>query len=276
MNAFQSIVFGFIAGLTDIIPVSSQAHKTLFLTLMGAGDEPAIMRLFIHLATFAALYYGSSTYILKMLRQRRLAKIPKRRRKRPVDQQCLMDSRLIVTAGITILIGFLLYSKVSRLQGTLSWLSVFLLLNGVVLFVPALLPTGNKDSRALTPMDGVFIGLGAVTSVFPGLSAIGSMTSVASVCGSDRTYAFNIAAVLHMIVTAVLVIYDILAIISSGLGIAGFSGFFSVILAAIGAFIGAFLAIRWMRLIAANKGFHLFSLYCVGLALLTFILYLSI
>lgn len=276
MNTLQSVVFGFIAGLTDIFPVSSQAHEALLLTFLGTGEQSAFMRLMIHLAIFAALYYVSSSYILKMLRQRRLAKIPKRRRKRPVDQQCLLDSRLIITAGVIIVLGYILYSKTSSLGGKLSWISALLLVNGAILFVPALLPTGNKDSRALTPLDGVFIGLGGVASIFPGLSAIGCMTSVASVCGSDRTYAFRIASILQMIVTGVRIIYDVLAIISSGFGIAGFGAFLSVLLAAAAAFLGTFLAIRWMGMIAKNIGFHIFSLYCIGLALLTFILYLSI
>ena len=79
-----------------------------------------------------------------------------------------------------------------------------------------------------------------------------------------------------MIVTGARIIYDVLAIISSGFGIAGFGAFLSVLLAAAAAFLGTFLAIRWMGMIAKNIGFHIFSLYCIGLALLTFILYLSI
>lgn len=276
MNILQSLFFGLISGITDILPISSQAHKTLLLTFFGWDEEPVCMRLFIHLAILGALYYSSMSHIQRMLRQRRLARIPKRKRKRPVDTRSLLDFRLLMTAVIPIVLGYLLYPKTEVFTGKLSWLSVFLLLNGILLFIPAVLPSGNKDSRALTPLEGVLMGLGGFASVLPGVSSIGVMTSVSSVCGADRSYALNMSIILHMAVTVMLIVFDILSIISSGLGVIGFGSLVAVLLAAAAAFIGAFLGIRWMRILAVNVGFHPFSLYCLGLALLTFILYLMI
>ena len=57
LNWLQSLLFGLISGLTDILPVSAQAHKALLLKLMGLSSEPIILRFMIHLATFAGLYY---------------------------------------------------------------------------------------------------------------------------------------------------------------------------------------------------------------------------
>lgn len=276
LNMFQSLFYGLISGITDIIPVSSQAHKTLLLTFFGAKEEPVFMRLMIHAAILAALYYGSMVQINRMLRQRRLARIPKRKRKRPVDTRSLMDYRLLLTAAIPIIIGYVFYLKVTFFYGKLIWISVFILINGVLLFVPAMLPSGNKDSRAMTPLEGVLIGFANTLSVFPGISSIGASTSAASLCGADRTYALNISLILHMVVTAALIIYDFLAIISAGLGAISIASLGAAIFAAIAAFIGAFLGIRLMRIMASNSGFHVFSLYCFGVALLTFILYLVI
>ena len=42
------------------------------------------------------------------------------------------------------------------------------------------------------------------------------------------------------------------------------------------AFGGAFLAIRLMRVICANRNFGMFAFYCWGVSLFTFILYLTI
>ena len=57
LNWLQSLLIGLISGLTDILPVSAQAHKAIFLKLFGLGEEPAILRFMIHVGTFAGLYY---------------------------------------------------------------------------------------------------------------------------------------------------------------------------------------------------------------------------
>ena len=83
LNWLQSLLFGLVSGLTDILPVSAQAHKAVLLKLFGISSEPVILRFTIHLAIFAGLYYCSQNHILRISRQLRLARIPKKRRKVP-------------------------------------------------------------------------------------------------------------------------------------------------------------------------------------------------
>ena len=160
LNFFQSLIYGFLAGLSDILPVSAQAHKSILLKIFGQDSEPAVLRLIVHLAVFAALYYGCRSQIQRIMRQQRLAKIPKRRRKRPVDMRSIMDLRLLQTTLVPIFIGFLIHFKIASLESSLAWVAAFLVVNGVLLFLPALLPSGNKDSRSMTRVDGLLMGLG--------------------------------------------------------------------------------------------------------------------
>ena len=46
------------------------------------------------------------------------------------------------------------------------------------------------------------MGLGGVISAVPGISAIGTATSIASVCGVDRTYGLNMALLMNLAITA--------------------------------------------------------------------------
>ena len=84
LNWLQSILFGFLSGLTDILPVSGQAHRLIFLNLCGETSEPGLLRLFIHLATLGGLYFACQNHIIRIIRAQKLAMIPKRRRKRPL------------------------------------------------------------------------------------------------------------------------------------------------------------------------------------------------
>lgn len=276
LNFFQSLIFGFLAGLSDILPVSAQAHKSILLKIFGEESEPGVLRLVVHLAILAALYYGCRNQIQRLLRQQRLAKIPKRRRKRPVDMRSIMDLRLLQTMLVPVIIGFLIHFKTASLENSLVWVAAFLIINGVLLFLPALLPSGNKDSRAMSRVDGLMMGLGGAASAFPGISSIGAAVSVAMVRGTDRVYAVNMALLMHMGVTAGLVIFDFIALFTGGVGTFGFGILVAYLAAGLSAFAGAWLGIRLIRSLAVHMGLDIFAYYCWGAALLAFILYLSV
>ena len=258
LSWLQSIIFGFLSGLTDILPVSSQAHKAIMLQMFGADYEPPIMRLMIHLATFAALYYSCNAQINRIMRQRRLAKIPKKRRKRPVDVQVLMDFRLLCTMAVPVVLGFLFYRKTSAWNMRLNWIAVFSIINAVVLYLPVLLPSGNKDSRNMTPLEGLFMGVGGAISVLPGVSSVGGMTAIGSLSGGDRVFVLNIALLMQMVITAAHIVFDVMYMITVGAGSIGFGILLGYILAAATAFAGVYLGIRIMRTLAVNIGYNIF------------------
>jgi undecaprenyl pyrophosphate phosphatase UppP len=91
LSWFKSLVFGLFSGLLDILPVSAQAHSILLLKFFGMKASSDVMNLLIHLAVFAALYYSSQSHLVRMNRARALARIPKRKRKRPLDVRSMMD-----------------------------------------------------------------------------------------------------------------------------------------------------------------------------------------
>ena len=125
LNWLQSLLIGLVSGLTDILPVSAQAHKVILLKLFGHSSEPIVLRFMIHLATLAGLYYCCQNQIVRISRQLRLSRIPKKRRKRPLDTKSLMDFSLWKTMAIPVILGFLLYQKVETLRGSLSLMAIF-------------------------------------------------------------------------------------------------------------------------------------------------------
>lgn len=269
---YESILYGLISGLTDILPVSAQAHEMLLLKFFGTGNAPGLLRLLIHLGILGALYYYCMPHITKMLRAKSLSRIPKRRRKRPLDTKSLMDLSLWKTMGIPVILGFLLYNKTAFMRESLSLMAILLFVNGVVLYIPQFLPGSNKDSRSLSRVEGLLMGLGGAASILPGISAMGTGLSVGSVCGVDRKYCLNMVMLMNMVVMAALAVTDVLSIASNGIGSFSFGILISYILAAVFGFLGAALGIRFMRRLAADKGYAIFAYYCWGIALFTFIL----
>ena len=275
LNWLQSLLFGLVSGLTDILPVSAQAHKAILLKLFGFSSEPIILRFMIHIATFAGLYYCCQGHIMRISRQLRLAKIPKKRRKRPLDTRTLMDFKLLRMMIIPVVLAFFAYQKISVWNHSLNWIALFVLLNAIIMYLPVLMPSGNKDSRSFSPVEGLLMGVGGATAVVPGISSVGATTSVLLLRGADRSFALNMALLLQMAVTAGMVLMDVVTMSSYGIGVVSFGGIVCCILAAAAAFAGVFLAIKVLRMLAVNIGFNVFAFYNLGLALFSFILFLT-
>ena len=275
LNWFQSLIFGFVSGLTDILPVSSQAHKAILLKLFGLSSEPVILRFMIHIAIFAGLYHCCQGHILRISRQIRLARIPKKRRKRPLDTRTLMDYKLLQMMIVPVILAFFAYQKTAVWNHSLNWIALFVLANAVIVYLPILMPSGNKDSRSFSPLEGLLMGLGGATAIVPGISSVGATASVLLLRGADRTFALNMALLLQMAVSAGMVIMDVIAMSTVGIGIISFSAILYCIFAAAAAFAGVFLSIKIMRILAVNIGFNAFAFYNLGLALFSFILFLT-
>lgn len=276
MNFIESIVFGLISGLSDVLPVSAQGHKAMVLKVFGQHSEDPLMRLLIHGAILAALYYSCSQHIVKISRQLRLSRIPKKKRKRPLDTQLLMEFRLLRVMVIPAVLSLLMYTSTAQWGTRLNVTALFLFLNAVILYLPNLLPTGNKDARSLSPLEGVLMGIGGGLSVLPGISSVGGALSVASACGVERNFALSMTYLMHMVLTVGLILFDFAALFGAGLSAITGTALLNGILAAAAAFGGTYLGIRIMRTLAVNIGFSVFALYSAGAALLSFMLYLMV
>ena len=276
LNWLQSILFGLVSGAADIIPVSGQAHRLLLLKFFGVNQMPNLLALVLHLSVAAALYLSSQGQFVRMNRARALARIPKKKRKRPLDTRSMMDWSLIKTMLVPTVIGLLLNSRVRGWSVNMFLIAGMLFVNGLILYIPQFLPTSNRDSRTLTRLEGVLMGLGAGISVLPGISTVGIMVSIASVCGIERLYGLNMTFIVKLFFLAGLMVYDVLAIITDGLGGLTVMLLAQYLFTGLLSFGASMFAIRLLRRLAPEHGFHTFGVYCWGLALFTFILNLVV
>lgn len=272
LNWLQSILYGFLSGLMDILPVSAQAHRVLLLKFFGVKGNSSLLQLLIHLGIFFAIYSTCQSHLIRMSRARALARIPKRKRKRPLDVRSLMDLSLLKTMLVPVVLGILLYQYTTNIRTNLVQIALFLFLNGIVLYVPQFLPTGNRDSRTLSRVEGLLMGLGGAVSVLPGFSAVGVTLSIASVCGVEKQFSLTMALLMNLFVILGYVVYDIMAIASSSLGLLTFGIILRYVLTGLCAFGGTTLGIKALQKLSANYGYSVFGLYCFGLSLFTFIL----
>ena len=268
---FQSLLLGIITGLTEILPVSAPAHLRMVTKFMGRGEPNPLLNLFMHLGVMAAIYVCSQSHILKMVRAKKMTRIPKRKRKRPLDTRSLMDLKLLTTMLLAPVATLLVYRKFQGISSNLIILATMLFLNGLVLYIPQYLPSSNKDCRTLSRVEGLLMGIGGALFAIPGLSGMGAALSVASVTGVERKYGLGMILMMQMGIMGGCVIFDLLDLVSSGVG--GFAAVMLLycLLAGLASFGAAYGAIRIMRNLAEEKGFGAFAYYSWGMALFSFI-----
>lgn len=276
MNFMESILYGLFSGLAEILPVSGSGHRVLLLRLFGETTDSPLMRLLIHVAILAALYYCSKNQLLKYLRTMKLRRIPKKHRVRPLDVNILTDIRLIKMALIPIVASFFAYSKTQPMSQNLMYMAGLLLLNGLILYLPQFLPGSTKKSVDLSPLEGMLLGIGSGLSVLPGISCLGATFSIATMRGCERNYALNTSIILCMPMTMGLIAFDLVDIFSFGVGGIGFGALLTYLTAAGFAFLGVWLGIKLLRGLLSGTDFSTFGLYSWGTALLAFILYITV
>ena len=273
LNWLQSLFYGLICGFAEFLPVSSEAQGILFARLFGVADAGYLFRAFVHIGALLAVFIACRPQVSRILRERRIAAQPLRKRKRQPDVASLMDLRFLKTAAIPMLLGFIAYPWLKD-QGQRLWiLGLMLIANGFILYTPQFLPGANKDARTLSRLDSVLIGFGGAFAVIPGISRIAAITSVASVRGTDRQYALQSALLLCIPALIVMSLMELVFLMIGGTAVTA-GMLLGAVLAGLSAMLGGYLSVMFVQFLSVKAGFTWLGYYCWGAALFAFILYL--
>lgn len=274
LTFLQSMVMGLVSGLAELLPVSAEAHRAILWCLMGEASESALLRLAVHLGTMLALCWCCRGEIRDLRRARAILRVPPRKRKTQPDLADVYTLRLLSTAAVLLIAGRIFTNRFGFMMSSLHLLALTLLLNGVILLIPRLCRSGNKDSRNMPRLDGLLMGLGAGLSVVPGFSLVGVSAAAGMARGVDRKYALRFAYQLLLRGLAVSLLFDLLAIIAGGMGVMTISVVLRLMLAAVCAFAGAIVGHKTMDFMVYSADVSAFSYYCFGAGLFAFVLFL--
>lgn len=272
LNWFESFLYGLFSGLGDILPISAEAHRIVMLKFFGRSGDVTLLRLFAHLGVALALAFCCRPQLVRMQRARALKRIPKRRRRRPLDVRSLMDVSLLITMLVPVVLGLLFSRKAAVLGNKLIYVALLLFANGLMLYIPQFFPTANRDSRTMSRVEGLLMGLGGGLGVLPGVSSVGASLSIGSLCGVDRSYGLSMALLMDLGLQIGYLVLDLVAILAGGAGTFGAMILLRYLFTAAVAFGGTWLGVKLMRSLAGSWGYGFFCFYCWGVALLTFVL----
>ena len=271
-NWLLGLVYGLLGGFFEFLPVSPAVHQSLLVKITDLPAPGSGLSLAVHLGALMAVLFSCYGRVVKLLHERKLARIAPRARKRQPDVMSLMELRLIKTAVFPVILssftGIWLQQYFSRL-----WvLAIVVAINGILVLLPHYMGRGNKDARTISPLDAVLVGIGGALGAIPGISRVGMLNSVASMRGIDSSFAVDFTYLLSIPALATLCIVDL------GQLVMGNGGQTAMFLPGLFAFLSAFgiglAGIRLMRYLALKTGYEGLAYYNWGLAMLTFIIYL--
>ena len=239
-SLLQALILGVVEGVTEFLPVSSTGHLILAGSLLGMADERAGV-------FFVAIQTGAMLAVVWEYRARFFR----------ID---LPLYRNLVVAFIPAAVLGLLFSKYIKqfLFHAVPVALAFIVGGFVILFVERLkLKPGVENTRAMTWLDALKVGVAQCFALIPGTSRSGATIIGGMLFGLSRQAATEFSFFLAVPTLVAAGGYDLWknrALFSTDdLGMFAVGGAVS--------FISAFIVIRWLIRYVASHDFRPFAWY---------------
>lgn len=273
MSILKSLLYGLVSGITEFLPVSSHAHQGILRYLFGVDGKIPLQEFIVHIGVLAAIYVCSREMISRLLMEQKTINA-RRRKLRSLDKKSIYELRLLKTATVPMLLIMLLHIATAKLEDNLPVITVFLIVNAVILFIADHSSHGNRDARTMSGLDGIVMGIGGALSVLPGISRTGVIASYTTVRGADSLNVANWSVLLSVPAMLLALGFDFVGIVSAGFTGISFTAFIGYILAGVAAFCGSYGGITLFKMMLNHSGFSGFAYYSLGASLFSFILFL--
>lgn len=274
MSIIQSIIYGFISGISEFLPVSSRAHQVLLRYVFGVDSRNFVQEFLVHIGILFSLIIGCREIIARLRREQSFLTSTHYRKKRKSITVGQCELRLLKSALLPLIIVLLTLCITVKKENNFLLIMALLLLNAIILLFADHSSHGDRDARTMSGFDGILMGVLGCLCVFPGLSRTGMISSYTMLRGVSYKNVANWAFLLGIPAIIIFIIFDIVGIITVGAGIISFSVLIGYILSGIAAFCGGYIAISVFAAILNRAGLTYFTYYSIGLSLITFILYL--
>ena len=268
----QSLIMGLFSGICQLLPVSSSGHRMLLEYMMGLDSLDPLFLLMVHTACLLALLLGCRRDFIRIHREKLQNQKDSRGRRKKARSLTMRQAQTALC--IMLPVAILLEKQLPALISGMDILAIAFIINGVILYIPTVIPQGNKDSRTYSAFDACCCGLGAAFFVVPGLSGIAGSLSFGQIRGGDKQHVFT----LSMLLSIVALSYKLLQSFTS-LGAAtnvSNDAMFRYLVSAAVCFIAARAAVGFLRYLSVKIGYRGFAYYCFGAGLFCMILYMTI
>ena len=251
MSILESIILGFIQGLTEFLPISSSGHIEIGKALLNINlnDKKSLfLTLILHLATAFSTILVYRRVIFKIFSD--LFKFKN-------NDGFILSIKIIISMIPAVLIVFFFEREIAKL------FNQNIILVGIMLFITSLflfLSDRNYNNKSdITFKNSILIGIIQAIAILPGISRSGSTISCTVLLGAKRTKAaeFSFLMVLPLIFgSALKTLFEIENYTTNLNIIPLITGFISALITGI-------FACRWMIILVQKSKLKYFGFYCL-------------
>ena len=274
ITLFQAIVLGALQGITELFPISSLGHSVILPSILGwdsLQQDPYFLNFLVgtHLATAIVLigFYWNDWIKIAQGFFRSLAQrtIPQQ------DPDAKLAWLLIVGTIPTGILGLLFEHKLRTLFAIPSYSALFLLINGIMLYIAELIPkkTGSNIQH-ITWKQAFGVGCAQIIALFPGFSRTGATITGGLASGLTHADALHYS---FLLATPIIFAASLLKLPRLIYG-AGTHALIPTIIGAIAAGFAAYISIRYLTNFLKTNTLKPFAIYCMAAGLLASIILL--
>lgn len=271
MKLWQSILLGVVQGVAEFLPISSSGHLAIFQNLLpGLGEVDLLFDVLLHFATlFSVLivyWKDVKSIVLEFLTMVHLRKIPKGQTYDPISRRMIW---FIIVGTVPLLVAMIFKDTVEGLMNNLFFIAAALVVTGTLLFLSDRYGHGTKQARNATIIDALFVGIGQMIAVVPGLSRSGTTIASGLYRGFDRSFAVKFSFLLSIPAILGASLLSLVDAISIGIDWSMIPVYLAGMVTAA---VCGYFSIRLLNKIASSKSFGGFSYYCWGAGIVTLFL----
>ncbi len=256
MDLFQSIILGFLQGITEFLPISSSGHLLIFPAIVGWDDPGAAFTAVIQLGTEAAvlIYFRKdlwkiTTTWLRSLREPALRK----------DVNARMGWYLIAATIPISILGLAFSNQIETAARNLWLVGTMLIVFGIVLGVADSIGSRRRHVENLSMRDGILIGFAQSLALIPGVSRSGATISAGLFLGLERAAAARFSFLLAIPAVVLSGFYELTKILSGEQAVG--VPLVNVAVATLVAFVTGYAVIAWFLRYLSNNSFAIFVGY---------------
>lgn len=268
MGWFEALVLGVVQGLTEFLPISSNAHLAIVGQFFGGRDPGAAFTAVTQLGTEAAVILYFARDIGRIVRAWALSltgRVPRN------DPDARIGWLVIVGSIPIVVLGVLFQTAIEHALRNLWIIAAMLAGFGLVIGIVDRYARNERPLTALTWGHGILYGLAQSLALIPGVSRSGATISAGLAMGYTRVAAARFSFLLAIPAVLGSGLFELRKISSDPVPPA----WGPIVLATVVAFAIGFAVIHWLLRYISTHTLRLFVVYRIAAAVVVAVLLLA-
>ena len=271
MSIWNAILLGIVQGVSEFMPVSGSGHLAVLQHLFGVttNGDYYFLHALLHAGTLIAIIFVYRSELNNMRQQLMLNRMQQYQQTEQKQYPKVRLFAMIAFASIPMIIAAMFYSMFSSLAVKSAFVSVMLLLNGILIYATDQMKEGKYSEGTLPFRRAILVGLCQCAAIVPGISRVAAAYGASTACGLRRERSLHFTYMLSIPALIGIVIVDLAMGISRGISLGEVPG---ALFAMVCAIVFGILSLRLMKQIVESEQYGNFAYYCWVIGVVTLLL----